>query len=902
MKKILMLSAACIFLQQQMDAQAPGSGMQESSTAPNRFSHLNRPAGILGPLLSEKAIGVYHANTLPLSFVEINTLPGMFTTPPLSSITSMGEMFRTNSPVDGYWRLFVNNGQVGSVSSQGADFNLEATSANMRFNTTPAGLERMRIRGADGYVGVNNVNPLFHMDMITPAFLGGELFHTCKPSDVPKSDLGFCNGAFNNNVFLPIVFGKVDASQTGPGLQTVGNIDILQDIPANNANWGVTRFVSSQGWVFNSVGLQPLRQRHLFSWSNASIVGMLMDVNGRLGIRDNMNTVTQAPRNRLEITASVSAITGQPDPYMPLTANGASGLRLTLMTATCTPVSNPGQGVLAVDNNGDVIYVKASSSSAGCCIGNPCTTPGANPLTQTWEVPMTGGGGNWNYMFNEAVSGGPCQVGIGHPTGTCNNTFGKFEVVNNTIVGPFYRFAGAFTNNGSQTGVNTVGVGGQANSTLDDGIGVRGQSTGAALGFTASGVVGSAVTLSAADINRGVAGLAAHGNKLTIGGDFLINGSSSGANYGVQTQVMGGTNTAAVNFGVYGIVSSPAVVNMGTQMRVFNATGNNTGSDISVFGTPTSQNLGIHLNVFGSGSSVNYGVLCNVNDNTTGMNFGGYFATAGSTTANYAVYGQSLPVTNNTSFPLGNYAGFFDGDVVTTSSTYYTSDRNLKKDIKAIESSMDIIKKLNPVTYNYDTEKHLDMGLAKSKQWGFISQEVKTVLPELTATVILPELKDKEGKTTRARQEYLGLNYNGFIAILAKGMQEQQDVIEKQGEAIKKQQEQIDELKALVMAQSGASADKQAVELSDKNVVVLNQNVPNPFAETTVITYNIPENFSNAQMLFYDSSGKLIKTVDIAKKGKGVLNVFANDLSSGVYSYSLVVDGKVTDTKKMMKQ
>lgn len=39
----------------------------------------------------------------------------------------------------------------------------------------------------------------------------------------------------------------------------------------------------------------------------------------------------------------------------------------------------------------------------------------------------------------------------------------------------------------------------------------------------------------------------------------------------------------------------------------------------------------------------------------------------------------------------------------------------------------------------------------------------------------------------------------------------------------------------------------------------------------------------------------------ITKKGRGQLNVFASDLSSGMYTYSLVVDGKTIDTKKMVK-
>mgnify|MGYP003667480418 FL=1 len=92
------------------------------------------------------------------------------------------------------------------------------------------------------------------------------------------------------------------------------------------------------------------------------------------------------------------------------------------------------------------------------------------------------------------------------------------------------------------------------------------------------------------------------------------------------------------------------------------------------------------------------------------------------------------------------------------------------------------------------------------------------------------------------------------------------------------------------------------VELSDKNNIVLNQNVPNPFAERTVITFSIPETVQKAQIHFYDGMGKLINTVDIDDRGNGQINVYANDLSTGVYTYSLVADGKIVATKRMMKQ
>ncbi|MFA5783055.1 MAG: T9SS type A sorting domain-containing protein, partial [Bacteroidales bacterium] len=91
------------------------------------------------------------------------------------------------------------------------------------------------------------------------------------------------------------------------------------------------------------------------------------------------------------------------------------------------------------------------------------------------------------------------------------------------------------------------------------------------------------------------------------------------------------------------------------------------------------------------------------------------------------------------------------------------------------------------------------------------------------------------------------------------------------------------------------------VELASGKAIVLDQNVPNPFAENTTITYFIPDDVASAQIIFTDNSGKIIKTVDINEKGKGMLKVYAQDLSSGIYSYTLVADGKTIDSKKMVK-
>ena len=66
--------------------------------------------------------------------------------------------------------------------------------------------------------------------------------------------------------------------------------------------------------------------------------------------------------------------------------------------------------------------------------------------------------------------------------------------------------------------------------------------------------------------------------------------------------------------------------------------------------------------------------------------------------------------------------------------------------------------------------------------------------------------------------------------------------------------------------------------------------------------------FSNARipnthaLLQIRASGQIIETVDIKTRGKGKVNVFASDLSSGLYHYTLVADGKVMDSKKMVRE
>ncbi|MBL7911207.1 MAG: tail fiber domain-containing protein [Bacteroidia bacterium] len=281
-------------------------------------------------------------------------------------------------------------------------------------------------------------------------------------------------------------------------------------------------------------------------------------------------------------------------------------------------------------------------------------------------------------------------------------------------------------------------------------------------------------------------------------------------------------------------------------------------------------------------------------------------------TVNGTAYGiESEATALGTGIPL---AGMFwgnvqiNGDCNRTGSDNFTSDQKLKNDIKPLSNMLDKIKMLKPSTYTFKKDKEFaDMKLPEGKQMGLIAQELEKVFPELVSEMpALVKTKGKDGDVATT-PNYKGVKYVNLIPVLVAGIQEQQQQIEKQSESIINQQKQIEELKTLLQSLANNTEGTKnnhstAINLSDKNAIVLNQNVPNPFAESTVITYNVPTDFNKAQIIFITNDGKVIKSIDISVKGEGRLNVFANDLSSGMYSYSLIVDGKTIDTKKMIKE
>ena len=105
-----------------------------------------------------------------------------------------------------------------------------------------------------------------------------------------------------------------------------------------------------------------------------------------------------------------------------------------------------------------------------------------------------------------------------------------------------------------------------------------------------------------------------------------------------------------------------------------------------------------------------------------------------------------------------------------------------------------------------------------------------------------------------------------------------------------------------MMTETNKRMDLTATSLSDTetDILSLDQNVPNPFSEATMIGVTVPESVKTAHIFIYDMSGKEIKRMEIAARGKTNVSIAGEDLSSGMYLYSLIADGKVISTKRMI--
>lgn len=634
----------------------------------------------------------------------------------------------------------------------------------------------------------------------------------------------------------------------------VGNVSGLNNVTgANNTFIGIASGMGNVSGIDNvSLGAfagpsNPAQQNSIALGAGAQVTGSNEMILGSIPVNVGigLSGATPGPQNKLEVDAGLNgtlpSIGG---------GGGASGIRLRDLHSANTTVPNPGPGVLSVDPNGDIIYVPAPSGG-GSSVGNYCTMP-TNPLATSYEVPLN----TWNYSFSgDGVQSD--KVNIGYPCSTWPLK-GKLNVIT------------SFQSDQTPGSNESYSIHAVNNNTtfLSKNIGVYGEANNVAINFPVDEI--------------GVYGKAINGTR---------------ANYGVFGE--GGQSFVPSLGGVFESKFPNNPTNIGMRAEAENSVGSNIAVQGTAIAMPGSNSIGGDFTAYSNSASFQ-----NIGVSGRGFPFGGATVPTYPIITNIGVFGQAQNTTS-----LSDFAGYFDGSVYINSvinGTGYatTSDQKFKSNINPIEDGLSIIKQLKPKTYFYDTKNKYGIHFSDQKQYGVIAQEVEKVMPELIVESRKPAMADKDGKIVTEAVDYKAVNYDGFIAVLIRSVQQLEEQNAQQTELIKSLAERLDKLEkssSSTTTKGQSVAHQIDVNLSNEDVVVLDQNVPNPFAESTIIRYNIPSNYKTAEIIIKSLNGKDIKHIQITKRGAGQLNVFAQDLSSGVYTYSLVLDGQIVDTKKMMK-
>jgi hypothetical protein len=161
-------------------------------------------------------------------------------------------------------------------------------------------------------------------------------------------------------------------------------------------------------------------------------------------------------------------------------------------------------------------------------------------------------------------------------------------------------------------------------------------------------------------------------------------------------------------------------------------------------------------------------ILRGSNDSTSWGTTNGYWPLTINCTNNDATFGRNLAA-------IGNV-------------TAYSSDARLKENVNVIDSALDKVMSIGGYTFDWNEESEL-AGFEPEQKYndaGVLAQEIEKVLPQAVAPAPFDWVwdPDEEDYISKSGKNYLTVRYERIVPLLI--------------QAIKEQQEQIDELKSLI--------------------------------------------------------------------------------------------------------
>ena len=220
------------------------------------------------------------------------------------------------------------------------------------------------------------------------------------------------------------------------------------------------------------------------------------------------------------------------------------------------------------------------------------------------------------------------------------------------------------------------------------------------------------------------------------------------------------------------------------------------------------------------------------------------------------------------------------GGTVTTNGIIVPFDENTKKyaaslDKEKAPSTVSSVMAMDVVSYNIPSinEEGKETTESSSIHYALSPDVVEFLFPTLV---------------TQGKDGVKGINYIELIPLLVRSIQELQL--------------EVETLKGTLAAfedQNWESRSKQSTSFNSRFSATLMQNNPNPVKEQARIGYRLTGDYSEAVIRICDVNGNVAKTFDV-QSGTGSVTVNASELNMGLYLYSLIVDGNIIDTKKMI--
>lgn len=299
-----------------------------------------------------------------------------------------------------------------------------------------------------------------------------------------------------------------------------------------------------------------------------------------------------------------------------------------------------------------------------------------------------------------------------------------------------------------------------------------------------------------------------------------------------------------------------------------------------------------------------FGVFGSAGFATSGWNYGVYGRLMG-TSYGAGVYGTSSNSENGT-YVDGRYAGYFNGNTkvkgnltvtgsingIILSPSAQTPTASLQTYTSTdAESIVDKMSGLNAIAYYNEmpafanannssdtitaapTMTEMETITFEKKHYALSADALEDVYPDLV-------YENADGSKS--------INYVEMVPLLVQSINELNAKIA------------VLENKASNESNISRGGTTSISENMETDIISLSQNKPNPFSDKTTIKLSIPENITKALLCVYDMNGTQVKQIEISERGQFSLDINSTGLENGMYLYSLIADGKLISTKRMI--